>query len=241
MATESRDRTHRVAVVGAGHVGATCAYTLVLSGLASEIVLVDLDRARAEGEAMDVSHAVPFGRPCRVRAGDYPDCAGAAVAVVAAGVGQEPGESRLALLQRNVEVFRSVIPQIVAHAPETVLVIATNPVDVMAYAAGRLSALPPARVIGSGTILDTARFRHLIGDHLSVDPRSVHAYIAGEHGDSEVPLWSHVRIGGVHFDDYCRRRGLDGGAEAKRSLFERTRDAAYHKGDDRGVALPLAA
>ncbi len=230
MTPEAGDRQHdlvRIGIVGAGHVGATTAYALLLTGLAAELVLVDADGQRATGEAMDLNHAVPFTHPTRVWAGDYDDLAGALLTIVAAGVGQRPGESRLQLLQRNAAVFREIVPRIVASNPTGLLVIATNPVDVLSYYAWRLSGLPASRVLGSGTILDTARFRHLLGAHFGVDPRSVHAYIIGEHGDSELPVWSHTNIAGVPLRAYVAAQGLTWDVDAMQQIYEHTRDAAY--------------
>jgi L-lactate dehydrogenase len=217
----------RVAVVGAGHVGTTFAYSLLMSGLAAEIVLVDADRERAEGEAMDLNHAVPFTRPTHVWAGDPSDCAGAAVTVIAAGVGQTPGETRIDLLRRNAAIFGDLVPEIARVNPDGILLIATNPVDLLTDVALDASGLPPSRVIGSGTILDTARFRYLLGRHVGIDPRSVHAYIVGEHGDSEVPVWSLANVAGMRLDMFCEAHGIEFGDEVRRSVFEQTRDAAY--------------
>jgi len=179
----------RVAIIGVGSVGATFAYALLLSGLAAEIVLIDANRAKAEGEAMDLNHAVPFTHPTKVWAGEYSDCAGAAIMVLAAGAPQARGETRLDLIKKNAAIWRNIVPQVAAHNPDGILLVATNPVDVLTYAAWKLSGSPPQRVIGSGTILDTARFRYLLSQELGVDARSVHAYIIGDHGDSEVPVW----------------------------------------------------
>jgi L-lactate dehydrogenase len=224
----------RVAVVGAGHVGSTFAYTLLLSGLASEIVLVDADRERAEGEAMDLNHAVPFARPTRVWAGEISECAGAPVTVIAAGANQRPGETRLDLVKRNAAIFAEIVPCIAEANPDGILLIATNPVDVLTHASLRLSGMPKERVIGSGTILDTARFRHLLSRHFRVDPRSVHAFIIGEHGDSEVPVWSLANIAGMRLPAFCAAQGMPHDEGAMRRIFEQTRDAAYaiieHKG-----------
>jgi L-lactate dehydrogenase len=220
-------QTVRVAVVGAGNVGATFAYALLLGGLAAEIVLVDANHARAEGEAMDLNHAVPFAHPARVWAGGYADCAGSVVTVLAAGAAQKPGETRLALVQRNAAIFREVVPQVARHNPAGILLVATNPVDALTYAAGKLSGLPARRVIGSGTILDTARFRFLLSRHFGVDPRSVHAYVVGEHGDSEVPVWSLANIAGMRLPDFCAAQGLAYDRAAMDAIFRQTRDAAY--------------
>jgi L-lactate dehydrogenase len=220
-------RPTRIAVIGAGHVGATTAYTLLASGAVSEIVLIDSDHARAEGEAMDLNHAVPLMRPARVWAGDYADCAGAVVTIIAAGSGQEPGETRLDLVGRNAEIFREIVPRIVSHNPEGILLVATNPVDVLTHLTWKLSALPREQVIGSGTVLDTARFRHLLSRHFGVDPRSVHAHIIGEHGDSEVPVWSLANIAGMRLPDYCAANSVVLDEPTMRELFEQTRRAAY--------------
>lgn len=217
----------RVAVVGAGFVGTTFAYALLLSGLASEIVLIDANQAKAEGEAMDLNHAVPLAQPGHVWVGKYADCAGAAITVVTAGSAQRPGETRLDLTTRNTEIFRQIIPQIAKHNPEGILLIATNPVDVLTYASQKFSGLSPRQVFGSGTILDTARFRYLLSQHFGVDARSVHAYIIGEHGDSEVPVWSLANIAGMHIPEFCAFNGYNCNDPELENIFERTRDAAY--------------
>ena len=217
----------RIVIVGAGHVGATFAYSLVLGGLAAEIVLIDRDASRAEGEAMDLSHAVPFVAPTRIRPGTFEDCRGAAMVVITAGAGQRPGETRLDLAGRNAAIIRDVVPRIVAANPDAVLLVATNPVDVLTYATLRVSQLPASRVIGSGTILDTARFRHLLGEHLRVDARSIHAYIIGEHGDTEVPVWSLANVAGMRLDEFRRVHGHADDDAVLRSIVEDTRRAAY--------------
>ena len=217
----------RVAVVGMGNVGSTFAYALLLSGLAAEIVLIDVNRAKAEGEAMDLSHTEPFSHPTRIWAGDYADCAGAVVTVVAAGASQRPGETRLDLVKRNADIFRQIIPQVAKNNPDGILLIATNPVDVLTYLSLKLSGMPPQRVIGSGTVLDTARFRHLLSEHFGVDPRSVHAHIIGEHGDSEVPVWSLANIAGMRLPEFAKARGVPYDEEKMDAIFRQTRDAAY--------------
>jgi L-lactate dehydrogenase len=220
-------RPSRVAVVGAGNVGASFAYALVLSGLAPEIVLIDADTRRAEGEAMDLTHAVPFAKPTRVWAGTLEDTAGAAVTVISAGTAQRPGETRLDLVKRNDAIFASVVPQVAAANPDGIIVVATNPVDVLTYRSIELSGLPSGRVLGSGTILDTARFRAGLAERLGLDARSVHAYVIGEHGDSEVPVWSSANVGGMPLFDYCAFHGIDFSRIERAEIFEATRDAAY--------------
>jgi L-lactate dehydrogenase len=225
--TKNKQDTTRIAIVGAGNVGATFAHTLMLSGLAAEIVLIDNNKAKAEGEAMDLNHAVPLSQPARIWAGDYADCAGATVTVVTAGSAQRPGETRLDLLQRNAAIFREIISQVVKYNPDGLLLIATNPVDILTYVAWKISGLPAQRVLGSGTILDTARFRYLLSDHFGVDPRSVHAYIIGEHGDSEVPVWSLANIAGMRLPQYCDNNNLHCDSDVLENIFAQTRDAAY--------------
>lgn len=216
----------KIAIVGAGNVGATTAYALLLSGLAAEIVLLDVNQTKAEGEAMDLNHAVPFSHPTRVWAGNYADCAGAAITIVAAGANQRPGENRLDLARQNASIFREIIPQVAHHAADGILLVATNPVDVLTYVTWKLSGFSPNRVIGSGTILDTARFRYLLGQRFGIDPQSVHAYIIGEHGDSEVPVWSLANIAGIRLREFCQHEGLTYDEEAMHAVFRQTRDAA---------------
>ncbi|MGC9529806.1 MAG: L-lactate dehydrogenase [Candidatus Bipolaricaulaceae bacterium] len=220
---QARLRPHRVAIVGVGRVGSTYAYSLLLRGAVGEIVLVDIDRQRTEGEAMDLGHAAPLANPVHIWTGDYDDCRAADVVTVAAGVAQRPGESRMELLRRNAAVFSELIPQV---AGQGVLLVATNPVDVMAHIAWKLSGLPAHRVIGSGTVLDTARFRHLLSRSLGVDPRNVHAYIIGEHGDSEVPAWSRTTVAGVPLDEFCTPTGCPFPPVDREGVFAGIRDAA---------------
>jgi L-lactate dehydrogenase len=217
----------RIAIVGAGNVGSTAAYALLLSGLAAELVLIDANTRRAEGEAMDLAHAVPFSRPTHVWAGDYEDCRGALITIVAAGTAQRPGETRMDLVRRNAAIFGEIIPKIAAANPDGIILVTTNPVDVLTHATWRIAGLPAERVIGSGTTLDTGRLRAALGTYFGVDPRSVHAFIIGEHGDSEVPVWSTANVAGVPLDDLARSRGLAFGPEERDRIFTQTRDAAY--------------
>jgi L-lactate dehydrogenase len=234
---KSSNHSVKIAIVGAGNVGATFAYALLGSGLASQIVLIDANHERAEGEAMDLNHAVPLTHSTRIWAGDYSDCAGAAITFVTAGTAQKPGETRLDLAQRNFAIFQSIIPQIVQQNPDGILLIASNPLDILSYAALKLSGLPANRVIGSGTILDTARFRYLLSQHAGVDPRSVHAFIIGEHGDSEVPVWSLANIAGMALTDYCKMNCEQYDEEAYAKIFEETRDAAYQIIERKGATF----
>jgi L-lactate dehydrogenase len=231
----------RVAVVGVGNVGATFAYALLLSGLAAEIVLIDANRAKAEGEAMDLNHAVPFTHPTRVWAGDYSDCSGAVVTVLAAGANQKPGETRIDLVKKNAAIWKQIVPQISAQNPDGILLVATNPVDVLTYVAWKLSGLPATRVMGSGTILDTSRFRYLLSQHFGVDARSVHAFIIGEHGDSEVPVWSSANIAGMRFPQFCQAQNIPYDPRAMEEIFMQTRDAAYRIIERKGATYYAVA
>jgi L-lactate dehydrogenase len=217
----------KIGIVGTGMVGSSFAYALMQHGLANELVLLDKDFARAEGEAMDLNHGLPFVRPMRIAAGDYDQLAGSEVVVITAGSNQRPGETRLDLLQRNAAVFRDIVPKVVAACSDAILLIATNPVDILTTISADLAGLPVGHVIGSGTILDTARFRYLLGEHYRVDPRSVHAYIVGEHGDTELALWSLANIAGVRLREFTGPEGRDYSQAAMEAIFEQTRTAAY--------------
>lgn len=220
----------KVGIVGSGFVGATAGYALLMQGVGREIVLVDKNAARAAAEADDIRHAVPFAHPLDIRAGEYEDLAGCRVVVICAGVGQKPGETRLQLLQRNAGVFREVVPAILKHAADAVLVVATNPVDVMTHLAARFAAecgAPAGTVFGSGTTLDTARFRSLLGGHCGVDSHHVHAYVIGEHGDSEVLTWSLATIGGMPLEAFAQLRGIDLSERVRKDIDGKVRGAAY--------------
>lgn len=222
-----------IGIVGTGQVGVAAAYALFMRGLASEIILIDKDAKRAEGEAMDLMHGQAFFENITVRAGDYRDLSSAQLVVITAGVAQKPGENRLDLLNRNAAVFREIVGQLDRHSPRSVLVIASNPVDILSYVTQKISRRDPCRVIGTGTMLDTGRFRALLGRHYGVDPRSVHAYILGEHGDTEVPVWSAANIGGVPLVDHSICGKPFQAAEMNR-LFDRVRNAAYEIIDRKG-------
>ena len=200
----------KIGIVGAGMVGSASAFAMVMRGVGREIVLVDVNRARAEAEANDIFHAVPFANPLTVRAGDYADLEDACVVVIAGGVAQRPGETRLQLLQRNADVFRQIVPSVVRSAPSALLLIVSNPVDIMTHVAAQFAAeygVAASRVLGSGTTLDSARFRALLGRHFDVDPQHVHAYVIGEHGDSEVLVWSQATIAGLGLDAFAPIHG----------------------------------
>jgi L-lactate dehydrogenase len=228
----------KIGIVGTGFVGSASAYATILRGRAREIVLVDRNTARAAAEAEDLLHAVPFAQPVEVRAGDYDDLAGSRLVLLAAGANQKPGESRLDLQAKNADVFREVVPQVLDAAPDAVLVVATNPVDVMTHLTARIAAdrgVPAGRVLGSGTMLDTARFRAILGRHLGVDPEHVHAYVLGEHGDSEVFVWSEVSIGGVPLEQYLPTFRIDLGQEVRARIEDEVRGAAYRIIEGKGA------
>jgi len=228
----------KIGIVGSGMVGATAAYAVVMRGVAREIILVDMNRKRSQAEADDILHAVPFAHAVEVRAGEYPDLAGCRVVIVAAGVGQKPGETRLQLLERNAAVFRQVIPMILDYAPDAVLLVATNPVDIMTHLAAKYAAMhgaPSSRVIGSGTTLDTARFRAQLGRRLGVDPQHVHAYVLGEHGDSEVFNWSQVAVGGLPLQQFCQAQQAEVCPEDWHEIEDNVRLAAYRIIEGKGA------
>jgi L-lactate dehydrogenase len=225
----------KVGIVGCGYVGSSAAYAMTIVGAASEIVLVDINEDLAKAQAEDLLHATPFANPVRIAAGDYPKLKGADLVVLACGVGQRPGETRLQLLARNVKIFKQVVPQVLGSAPEAVLLIASNPVDVMTDVVARFSGLPSGRVIGSGTILDTARFRTLLGEYLEVAPHSVHAYVLGEHGDSEVLVWSSAKVGGVPLHDFAGQSGRTLTEEVKSQIDDGVRRAAYRIIEGKGA------
>jgi len=221
----------KIGIVGSGYVGATAAYAMVMGGIGREIVLVDRNVEKARAEAFDISHAVPFAHPLTVRQGEYSDFRGCRLVIISAGVSQKPGETRLELLKRNAAVFKDVVPAVLDHTGgETILVVATNPLDVMTCLAARYASehgLAKARVLGTGNMLDTARFRTLLGEHVGVDPQHVHGYVVGEHGDSEVLAWSLVTVSAIHLENYCRRQGVPMNEGVQRDIDNRVRRAAY--------------
>ena len=217
----------KAAVIGCGFVGSSIAFTLMQSGIFSELVLIDANRDKAEGEAMDLSHGLPFTHPMDIRAGDYDDVADCALVIVTAGAGQKPGETRLDLVHKNVAIFRSIIPEIARRNRDAILLIVSNPVDVLTWAAWKLSGYPANRVLGSGTVLDTARLKYLLGERLGVDSRSVHAFIIGEHGDSELAVWSGANISGIPLTHFCELRGYFDHQASMQKIYEDVRDSAY--------------
>lgn len=217
----------KVAIVGCGFVGASIAFSLMQRKLFSEMVLIDVNRAKAEGEAMDLSDGLPYTAPMEITAGTYADAADAALIIVTAGANQKPGETRLDLIGKNIAILKSILPQITALPFEGILMIVSNPVDVLTYAAQRISGYPAHRVFGSGTVLDTARLKHQLGRHLQVDNRNVHAFIIGEHGDSELPVWSSANVSGIDLNRYCHLQGGEDHDAEMQKIYESVRDSAY--------------
>jgi len=217
----------KVAIIGTGRVGASCAYALQLRGLASEIVLINSNRQRAEGEAMDINHGSQFTKPIRVWAGDYRDCREVDIVVLAAGTSQRPGDTRLDLLRTNATILQRMLAPALKYLEDAIVLVAANPVDVLTYLTWQMTGLPSHQVIGSGTILDTARFRFLLGQHFEIETHSIHAYVIGEHGDSQVPVWSLANIAGMRLDEYSKLNGKQLEASNRVEIAENTRRAAY--------------
>lgn len=217
----------KAAIIGCGFVGSASAFALMQSGLFSEMVLIDADPMKAEGEALDISHGLPFAQPMQIYAGTYENIDDAAIIIVTAGAGQKPGETRLDLVKKNVAIFQSIIPEIAKRNCAGILLIVANPVDILTYVAAKLSGFPENRVFGSGTVLDTARLKYLLGEHLDVDPRNVHAFVIGEHGDSEFVAWSSLDVSGVPVNDFCEMRGHHDHDAAMQQIAEEVRDSAY--------------
>lgn len=227
---------NKVVIIGAGFVGATSAYAIMNLGLASEIVLLDLDQDKAEGEAMDLNHGASFVKPVRIKSGSYEDCKDARLIVIAAGANQKPGETRLDLGKKNTEVFKNIIPKITEYTQEAILLVVTNPVDVLTYVTMKVSGFPARQVIGSGTVLDTSRFRYLLSEHCKISPQNIHAYILGEHGDHEVTAWSLTTVAGVKFKDYCVICAKDcENGEFEKEMSSKVRNAAYEIIDKKGA------
>ena len=219
--------TRKAAMIGCGFVGSASAFALMQSGLFSELVLIDANHDKAEGEAMDIAHGLPFAGQMKIYAGDYDDIVDAAVIIVTAGAAQKPGETRLDLVNKNVNIFKSIIPEIAKRNYKGILLIVANPVDILTYTAVKLSGLPENRVIGSGPVLDTARLKYALGEHLEVDSRSVHSFIIGEHGDSEIVAWSSTNVSGIPVNDFCELRGHFNHEEAMHRIADDVKNSAY--------------
>lgn len=235
----------KIGIIGTGYVGSTAAFALMLQGIASELVLIDADKAKAEGEALDLAQATSFTSPVQIYAGDYNDLQGAEIVIISAGPSIGKGESRLNLAGKNYTVFREIVPKIMKYNFGCILLVVTNPVDVLSYITLKLSGLPANKVIGSGTVLDSSRFRAALSTKLKVDPRNIHAYILGEHGDSQVAAWSLTNIMGTRFDDYCTRYMDNCGPAIKEEIETHVRISAYKIIERKGatnyaVALAIA-
>ena len=217
----------KAAIIGCGFVGSASAFSLMQSGLFSELVLIDANREKAEGEALDIAHGIPFARQMKIYAGDYDDIMDSAVIIVTAGANQKPEETRLDLVHKNVNIFKSIIPEVAKRDYQGILLIVANPVDILTYTALKLSGMPENRVIGSGTVLDTARLKYRLGEHLSVDSRSVHAFIVGEHGDSEIAVFSSANVSGIPLNRFCEMRGHFAHDESTRRIAEEVKNSAY--------------
>lgn len=235
----------KVGLIGTGYVGATTAFALLLQGIASELVLVDINKDKAEGEALDLVHSTSFVHPVEIYAGDYSDLRGAKIIIISAGPSIGEGETRLDLAGKNFKIFREIIPQITKHNDSCILLVVTNPVDVLSYAALKLSGFPKNRVIGSGTVLDSSRFRAALAAKLGVDARNIHGYILGEHGDSQVAAWSLTNIMGISFDEFCKNYSNDCSSDIKQEIQNYVRTSAYKViqkkgGTNYAVALAVA-
>lgn len=217
----------KAVMIGCGFVGSASVFSLMQSGLFSEIAMIDADMDKAEGEAMDISHGIPFAKEMKIYAGSYDDVRDASIVIITAGANQKPGETRLDLVKKNVAIFKQIIPEISARNFGGILLIVANPVDILTYVAQKLSGLPANRVIGSGTVLDTARLKHRLSEHLNVDSKSIHAFIIGEHGDSEIAAWSSANVSGIPLNDFCEMRGHYEHDEAIKEIAKKVRDSAY--------------
>ncbi|MCM8773164.1 MAG: L-lactate dehydrogenase [Candidatus Omnitrophica bacterium] len=220
----------KIAIVGVGNVGSTFAFSLMMRGLVREIVLIDRDTKRAEGECMDLNHGASFVPPVKIYSQGYDGCQGANIVVITAGVRQLTGETRIDLVKRNIDIFKEIIPKIVNYAKDAIILVVSNPVDILSYFTWKISGLPSKRVIGSGTVLDSSRFRYLISQHCQIDPRNIHAYVIGEHGDSELPLLSSANIGGMPFFNYCPVCSKFSRCDPQKELeniFKEVKNAAY--------------
>lgn len=217
----------KAAVIGCGFVGSATAFTLMQSRLFSELVLLDVNMEKADGEAKDIAHGIPFAGQMKIYAGTYDDAADAAIIIITAGANQKPGETRLDLVQKNTAIYQSIIPEIVKRDFGGILLIVSNPVDILTYVALKLSGLPENRVLGSGTVLDTARLKYELGEHLGVDSRSVHSFIIGEHGDSEIAAWSSTNVSGIPLNDFCEMRGHFNHDAAMDAIAEKVKNSAY--------------
>lgn len=227
METQVHVNPRKAAMIGCGFVGSASVFSLMQTSLFSEIVLIDADPLKAEGEAMDISHGIPFSRPMKIYAGNYDDIVDAAIIIITAGANQKPDETRLDLVHKNIGIYQSIIPEIAKRGCGGILLVVSNPVDILTYTALKLSGFPEKRVIGSGTVLDTARLKYQLGEHLGVDSRSVHAFIIGEHGDSELAVWSSANVSGVPLHQFCEMRGYYDHDTQTERIYQNVKNSAY--------------
>ena len=233
--------TRKIVIIGAGFVGSTTAYTLMISGLSSEMVLIDINKEKCEGEVMDLNHGMSFVSPVKIYAGDYSDCKNADIIIIAAGANQKPGETRIDLAHKNTAIFKNIISNVVKYNNDCILLVVTNPVDILTYVSYKVSGFPKSKVIGSGTVLDTSRLKYLIGEHISIDTRNVHGYIIGEHGDTELPSWSLTNIAGIQMDDYCKMCPSCVNMNKRNEIFLNVKNAAYEIIDRKGATYYAVA
>jgi L-lactate dehydrogenase len=236
--------TNKVALIGIGFVGSSYAFALLNQGIAHELVMIDLNKEKADGDARDLNHGLAFASPMKISAGDYSDCKDADIVVITAGANQQPGETRLDLVEKNIKIFKNIVGSVMDSGFNGIFLVATNPVDILTYATWKFSGLPKERVIGSGTILDTARLRYLVGEHFDIDTRNIHAYIMGEHGDTEFPVWSHTTVGASQLNELIEME-QENVQKDLNDIFINVRDAAYHIIERKGatyygIAMGLA-
>ena len=220
-------KRNKISIIGAGFVGSTTAFALMTSGFASEIVIVDINKDKAEGEAMDLSDGVSFVRPISITAGEYADTKDSDIVIITAGVGQKPGQTRLDCIAKNLAIFKTIVPEVVKFSPNSILLVVSNPVDILTYITYKLSGFPSNKVIGSGTVLDTSRFKYLLSKHFEIDARNIHTYIMGEHGDSEIATWSLTSIAGMNVDEFCNICTRKCNGEMKLDIYEEVKNSAY--------------
>lgn len=225
----------KIVIVGAGFVGSTTAYTIMLGGLFSQIVIIDINKEKAEGDAIDIAHAVSFVKPVKIIAGDYSECRDADIVIITAGANQAPGETRRDLLRKNVEITKNIVENIMKYAPEDVILLAvSNPVDILTYVTYKVSGLPKNQVLGSGTVLDTSRLKYMISRRTGIDARNCHTYIVGEHGDSEVAAWSVTNIGGMSMHEFCRYTGKCS-IDDLEDMYNKVKNSAYEIIEKKGA------
>jgi len=236
-----RTKGNKISIIGAGFVGSTTAFALMTSGLASEIVIVDINKEKAEGEAMDLSHGASFVSPIDITSGGYVDTQDSDIVIITAGIGQKPGDTRLDCISKNLKIFQGIVPEVVKYSPNSILLVVSNPVDILTYITYKLSGFPSNRVIGSGTVLDTSRFKYMLSQHFEVDARNIHTYIMGEHGDSEIATWSITSIAGMNVDEYCDICSKKCGGEMKFNIYKEVKEAAYKVIEKKGATYYAVA